>query len=163
MQHSHSLQSYLYIHLIVLQFCCGKIVVACLWRMEWYRSLLRIFDNFHSLSEQAYLEAAESMLAADVASNKAIGAYGAQALYNNVGPLANSHQGVRVLTHCNTGRYAHWISLSLWLWPSFQVSLKGERLLVCHADVMSTYLHTNGVLWSKCSGCRRRPEPLSSM
>jgi methylthioribose-1-phosphate isomerase len=56
---------------------------------------------------EAYLEAAESMLAADVASNKAIGAYGAEALYNNVGPLANSHQGLRVLTHCNTGRYAH--------------------------------------------------------
>jgi methylthioribose-1-phosphate isomerase len=56
---------------------------------------------------EAYLEATESMLAADVASNKAIGAYGAEALYNNVGPLANSHQGLRVLTHCNTGRYAH--------------------------------------------------------
>jgi methylthioribose-1-phosphate isomerase len=52
---------------------------------------------------QAYLEGAEKMLASDVASNKAIGAFGAEALSR--GPTASGN-GMRVLTHCNTGSLA---------------------------------------------------------
>lgn len=43
------------------------------------------------------------MLAADVASNKAIGAYGAEALLQAKPASGN---GMRVLTHCNTGSLA---------------------------------------------------------
>jgi len=52
---------------------------------------------------QAYLEGAEKMLATDVASNRAIGAFGAHALLQ--GPNASGN-GMRVLTHCNTGSLA---------------------------------------------------------
>ncbi|CAN1251592.1 Methylthioribose-1-phosphate isomerase, partial [Linum perenne] len=49
---------------------------------------------------QAYVEAAEAMLEEDVASNKAIGSYGAQFIQNRL----NGRTGFSVLTHCNTGR-----------------------------------------------------------
>ncbi|CAI9100750.1 OLC1v1037914C1 [Oldenlandia corymbosa var. corymbosa] len=51
---------------------------------------------------QAYIEAAEKMLDDDVASNKAIGSYGAQFLVHQ---LKNSDK-ISVLTHCNTGSLA---------------------------------------------------------
>ncbi|KAJ7979228.1 Methylthioribose-1-phosphate isomerase [Quillaja saponaria] len=50
---------------------------------------------------QAYIEAAEIMLTDDVASNKAIGSYGAGFLLNQKKSLKLS-----VLTHCNTGSLA---------------------------------------------------------
>ncbi|KDO73876.1 hypothetical protein CISIN_1g017293mg [Citrus sinensis] len=50
---------------------------------------------------QAYIEAAEIMLKDDVATNKAIGSYGASFLQNQ---LKNSK--FSVLTHCNTGSLA---------------------------------------------------------
>ncbi|KAG0569049.1 hypothetical protein M758_6G057800 [Ceratodon purpureus] len=52
---------------------------------------------------ETYLEGAEKMLDADVASNKAIGAFGADALLQ--GSTASGN-GMRVLTHCNTGSLA---------------------------------------------------------
>ncbi|XVE97882.1 hypothetical protein REPUB_Repub03eG0056900 [Reevesia pubescens] len=51
---------------------------------------------------QAYIEAAEIMLDDDVASNKAIGSYGASFLQHQ---LKNSKR-FSVLTHCNTGSLA---------------------------------------------------------
>ncbi|CAN1171057.1 Methylthioribose-1-phosphate isomerase [Linum perenne] len=51
---------------------------------------------------QAYVEAAEAMLEEDVASNKAIGSYGAQFIQNRL----NGRTGFSVLTHCNTGSLA---------------------------------------------------------
>ncbi|KAJ4708763.1 Methylthioribose-1-phosphate isomerase [Melia azedarach] len=51
---------------------------------------------------QAYIEAAEIMLEDDVASNKAIGSYGANFLQHQ---LQNSKK-FSVLTHCNTGSLA---------------------------------------------------------
>lgn len=53
----------------------------------------------------AYIEAAEEMLAADVASNKAIGAYGADLVLNEIKNRRSEDQ-VRLLTHCNTGSLA---------------------------------------------------------
>lgn len=54
---------------------------------------------------QAYVEASENMLVADMASNKAIGAFGADALLRWVGSTTPpAREGMRVLTHCNTGR-----------------------------------------------------------
>lgn len=41
------------------------------------------------------------MLEDDVASNKAIGSYGADSLYRH----ADGSKKLSVLTHCNTGRY----------------------------------------------------------
>lgn len=41
------------------------------------------------------------MLEEDVASNKAIGSYGADFLYQR----GNDSKKLSVLTHCNTGRY----------------------------------------------------------
>lgn len=61
---------------------------------------------------QAYLDAAEGMLASDLASNKAIGAFGAEALSRQVEGTLTSGQGMRVLTHCNTGRYERFVSQS---------------------------------------------------
>ncbi|XP_065876001.1 methylthioribose-1-phosphate isomerase [Euphorbia lathyris] len=51
---------------------------------------------------QAYIEAAEIMLKDDVASNKAIGSYGASFLQN----LLKKSEKLSVLTHCNTGSLA---------------------------------------------------------
>lgn len=51
---------------------------------------------------QAYMEAAELMLKDDVASNKAIGSYGATFLKLH----QKSSKGLSVLTHCNTGSLA---------------------------------------------------------
>uniref|UniRef100_A0A7N0U4T7 Methylthioribose-1-phosphate isomerase n=1 Tax=Kalanchoe fedtschenkoi TaxID=63787 RepID=A0A7N0U4T7_KALFE len=51
---------------------------------------------------EAYIEAAEVMLDDDVASNKAIGSYGAKLLKKQV---KNSDK-VSILTHCNTGSLA---------------------------------------------------------
>lgn len=51
---------------------------------------------------QAYTEAAEVMLKDDVASNKAIGGYGASFLKLN----QKKSKGLSVLTHCNTGSLA---------------------------------------------------------
>ncbi|PIN18750.1 putative translation initiation factor related to eIF-2B alpha/beta/delta subunits (CIG2/IDI2) [Handroanthus impetiginosus] len=51
---------------------------------------------------QAYIEAAEVMLEDDVASNKAIGCYGANFLQNQ----QTDHKKISVLTHCNTGSLA---------------------------------------------------------
>ncbi|WCJ30658.1 Methylthioribose-1-phosphate isomerase [Euphorbia peplus] len=51
---------------------------------------------------QAYIEAAEIMLKDDVASNKAIGSYGASFLHN----LLKTSEKLSVLTHCNTGSLA---------------------------------------------------------
>ncbi|KAK8535368.1 hypothetical protein V6N12_056889 [Hibiscus sabdariffa] len=51
---------------------------------------------------QAYIEAAEIMLDDDVASNKAIGSYGARFLQNQ----RKNMQRFSVLTHCNTGSLA---------------------------------------------------------
>ncbi|OIV98357.1 hypothetical protein TanjilG_16684 [Lupinus angustifolius] len=50
---------------------------------------------------QAYIEAAEGMLEDDVASNKAIGSYGASFIQNQT----QKHK-LSVLTHCNTGSLA---------------------------------------------------------
>ncbi|CAI0397383.1 unnamed protein product [Linum tenue] len=51
---------------------------------------------------QAYIEAAEAMLEEDVASNKAIGSYGAQFIQNYL----KGCKSFSVLTHCNTGSLA---------------------------------------------------------
>ncbi|KAJ4834718.1 hypothetical protein Tsubulata_007673 [Turnera subulata] len=51
---------------------------------------------------QAYIEAAEIMLKDDVASNKAIGSYGASFIKNH----QQNSQKLCVLTHCNTGSLA---------------------------------------------------------
>ncbi|CAN0923322.1 Methylthioribose-1-phosphate isomerase [Linum grandiflorum] len=51
---------------------------------------------------QAYVEAAEVMLEEDVASNKAIGSYGAEFIQNRL----NGRTSFSVLTHCNTGSLA---------------------------------------------------------
>ena len=48
---------------------------------------------------QAYVEAAEIMLEDDIASNKAIGSYGAKFIQHHT-----EKQKLSVLTHCNTGR-----------------------------------------------------------
>ncbi|KAL1346717.1 hypothetical protein HN51_020293 [Arachis hypogaea] len=50
---------------------------------------------------QAYIEAAEIMLEDDVASNKAIGSYGAKFMQQQM-----EKQKLSVLTHCNTGSLA---------------------------------------------------------
>ncbi|KAI5445613.1 hypothetical protein KIW84_013725 [Lathyrus oleraceus] len=50
---------------------------------------------------QAYVEASEIMLEDDVASNKAIGTYGAKFIQNHT-----EKQKLSVLTHCNTGSLA---------------------------------------------------------
>lgn len=49
-----------------------------------------------------YVEAAEAMLADDVASNQAIGSFGADLILNSL----KKKEHVRVLTHCNTGSLA---------------------------------------------------------
>ncbi|KAL0337215.1 UNVERIFIED_CONTAM: Methylthioribose-1-phosphate isomerase [Sesamum calycinum] len=51
---------------------------------------------------QAYTEAAEVMLGDDVASNKAIGKYGASLIQKQ----KTDPKGISVLTHCNTGSLA---------------------------------------------------------
>ncbi|KAF3439704.1 hypothetical protein FNV43_RR17982 [Rhamnella rubrinervis] len=51
---------------------------------------------------QAYIQAAEIMLEDDVASNKAIGSYGAGFLHSQL----NNFKKLSVLTHCNTGSLA---------------------------------------------------------
>ncbi|KAK7281311.1 hypothetical protein RIF29_09177 [Crotalaria pallida] len=51
---------------------------------------------------QAYIEAAEIMLEDDVASNKAIGSYGASCIQHQT----QKKQNLSVLTHCNTGSLA---------------------------------------------------------
>ncbi|KAK9989885.1 hypothetical protein SO802_030124 [Lithocarpus litseifolius] len=51
---------------------------------------------------QAYIEAAEVMLKDDVASNKAIGSYGASVLQH----LLKDSKRLSILTHCNTGSLA---------------------------------------------------------
>ncbi|RWW31340.1 hypothetical protein GW17_00004024 [Ensete ventricosum] len=51
---------------------------------------------------QAYIDAAETMLIDDVASNKAIGFHGAKHLRSNLEGL----EKISVLTHCNTGSLA---------------------------------------------------------
>lgn len=49
----------------------------------------------------AYIVEAEAMLESDVADNRAIGKYGADAILSNA-----AGTGIRVLTHCNTGSLA---------------------------------------------------------
>ncbi|GMH04136.1 hypothetical protein Nepgr_005975 [Nepenthes gracilis] len=51
---------------------------------------------------QAYIESAEMMLEDDVASNRAIGSYGASFIQNKLNDLKT----VSILTHCNTGSLA---------------------------------------------------------
>ncbi|KAM4087597.1 hypothetical protein ACB094_07G006800 [Castanea mollissima] len=51
---------------------------------------------------QAYIQAAEIMLKDDVASNKAIGSYGARVLQH----LLKDSKKLSILTHCNTGSLA---------------------------------------------------------
>ncbi|XP_074280790.1 methylthioribose-1-phosphate isomerase [Silene latifolia] len=51
---------------------------------------------------QAYIEAAEIMLEDDVASNKAIGFYGASSIQSQLKDVNN----LSILTHCNTGSLA---------------------------------------------------------
>ncbi|XP_021756685.1 methylthioribose-1-phosphate isomerase-like isoform X1 [Chenopodium quinoa] len=51
---------------------------------------------------QAYIEAAEIMLEDDVASNKAIGSYGASCFESQL----NDAKKISILTHCNTGSLA---------------------------------------------------------
>ncbi|KAF9616086.1 hypothetical protein IFM89_028552 [Coptis chinensis] len=51
---------------------------------------------------QAYIESAETMLEDDVASNKAIGSYGASFIKNTLKDSKN----ISILTHCNTGSLA---------------------------------------------------------
>jgi methylthioribose-1-phosphate isomerase len=51
---------------------------------------------------KAYIEAAEIMLEDDVASNKAIGAYGSKIIQQQV----KNSEKLSVLTHCNTGSLA---------------------------------------------------------
>ncbi|KAK7858713.1 methylthioribose-1-phosphate isomerase [Quercus suber] len=51
---------------------------------------------------QAYIEAAQIMLEDDVASNKAIGSYGASVLQH----LLKDSKRLSILTHCNTGSLA---------------------------------------------------------
>ncbi|KAF9591711.1 hypothetical protein IFM89_006057 [Coptis chinensis] len=51
---------------------------------------------------QAYIEFAETMLEDDVASNKAIGSYGASFIKNALKDSKN----ISILTHCNTGSLA---------------------------------------------------------
>ena len=48
------------------------------------------------------MEAAEKMLADDVAANKAIGAYGVEAILEALKDKKDAN--FSVLTHCNTGR-----------------------------------------------------------
>ncbi|CAM6097974.1 unnamed protein product [Calypogeia fissa] len=51
---------------------------------------------------EAFVEAAEVMLAEDVMSNKSIGGFGAKAILKST----KSEKGLKVLTHCNTGSLA---------------------------------------------------------
>lgn len=51
---------------------------------------------------KVYVEAAEAMLAADVASNKSIGAFGADLIVNSL----KRKEHLCILTHCNTGSLA---------------------------------------------------------
>ncbi|XP_057544868.1 methylthioribose-1-phosphate isomerase [Amaranthus tricolor] len=51
---------------------------------------------------QTYIEAAEAMLEDDVASNKAIGSYGALCFESQL----NDSKKISILTHCNTGSLA---------------------------------------------------------
>ena len=53
---------------------------------------------------EAVIAECEGMLAADIANNRAIGSFGADALCAAVGKPANVP--IRVLTHCNTGSLA---------------------------------------------------------
>ncbi|CAN1251588.1 Methylthioribose-1-phosphate isomerase [Linum perenne] len=80
---------------------------------------------------QAYVEAAEAMLEEDVASNKAIGSYGAQFIQNRL----NGRTGFSVLTHCNTGRLVSFCGVD-----SFSTAGYGTALGVIRA------LHSGGVL-----------------
>ncbi|KAJ2415908.1 S-methyl-5-thioribose-1-phosphate isomerase [Coemansia sp. RSA 2530] len=58
----------------------------------------RALASGHSVVD-AYVDAAEAMLAADVADNQNIGRFGAEFIERHGGPL-------KVLTHCNTGALA---------------------------------------------------------
>lgn len=52
------------------------------------------------------------MLKDDVASNKAIGSYGASFIQH----LLENSKSISMLTHCNTGRYFSWdASFMIWL------------------------------------------------
>lgn len=53
---------------------------------------------------QTYIDAAERMLDEDIATNKAIGDYGAEHILEVVGK--RDTQGLSILTHCNTGSLA---------------------------------------------------------
>eukprot|EP00249_Psilotum_nudum_P021182 c28009_g1_i1 orf=420-2933(-) len=54
---------------------------------------------------EAYIHAAEDMLADDVMANKALGAYGTKLILENA-KNCRSRKGLRILTHCNTGSLA---------------------------------------------------------
>ncbi|KAJ7160696.1 hypothetical protein O6H91_Y546900 [Diphasiastrum complanatum] len=54
---------------------------------------------------EAYVEAAENMLVADIATNKAIGENGANHLLS-VSQESRGSKGLNILTHCNTGSLA---------------------------------------------------------
>ncbi|KAJ3034768.1 S-methyl-5-thioribose-1-phosphate isomerase [Rhizophlyctis rosea] len=69
----------------------------------------------------AYIDAAEAMLVQDIEDNKNIGKFGAQFILDNKPEL---HEGVQVLTHCNTGSLATagWVSYTLISKPHSQIS-----------------------------------------
>ncbi|GFY85254.1 NagB/RpiA/CoA transferase-like superfamily protein [Actinidia rufa] len=65
------------------------------------RILVSRFEKEYNV-KLAYIEAAEVMLTDDVASNKAIGSYGASLIQNQLKQL----NMLSILTHCNTGSLA---------------------------------------------------------
>lgn len=61
-----------------------------------------ILDYKHYYLYWRFLQTVEQMLGKDISDNKAIGAYGAEAILKNItgdGPI-------QILTHCNTGSLA---------------------------------------------------------
>ncbi len=55
---------------------------------------------------EAVIEAAEGMLVEDVASNKALGKHGAEAMLKAAGVAADGSESIGVMTICNTGSLA---------------------------------------------------------
>lgn len=59
-------------------------------------------DSTGQIVAERYIAAAEVMLVDDLSDNKAIGEHGARWIQDNT-PAGLKGQGVKILTHCNTG------------------------------------------------------------
>ena len=72
--------------------------------VERIKKLAASLDGSGADAVEAVIAECEGMLAADIANNRAIGSFGADALCAAVGKPAGAP--IRVLTHCNTGSLA---------------------------------------------------------